>query len=44
MMGSKDLSNHTLFWRGRRIELAQFFETGEIIQIQVVKKIRLRGI
>jgi hypothetical protein len=44
MMGSKDLANHTLFWRGRRIELAQFFQTGEIIQIQVVKKIRLREI
>ena len=44
MMGSKDLANHTLFWRERRIELAQFFQTGEIIQIQVVKKMRLRGI
>jgi len=44
MMGSKDLANHTLFWRGGRIELAQFFQTGEIIQIQVVKKIRLREI
>jgi hypothetical protein len=44
MMGSKDLANHTLFWRGGRIELARFFQTGEIIQIQVVKKIRLREI
>jgi hypothetical protein len=42
MMGSKDLANHTLFFRGRRIELAHFFQSGEIIQIQVVKRVRLR--
>jgi len=42
MMGSKDLANHTLFFRGKRIELAYFFQSGEIIQIQVVKKVRLR--
>jgi hypothetical protein len=44
MMGSKDLANHTLFWRAKEIELARFFQSGEIIQIRVVKKIRLRGI
>jgi hypothetical protein len=41
MMGSKDLANHTLLWRGKRIELAYFFQSGEIIQVRVVKKIRL---
>lgn len=44
MMGSKDLANHTLFFRGKRIELAYFFQSGEIIQIQVVKKNRLKEI
>ena len=44
MMGSRDLANHTLFWRGKRIELTHFFQSGEIIQIQVVKKIRLMEI
>jgi hypothetical protein len=44
MMGSKDLANHTLFWRAKEIELARFFQSGEIIQIRVVKKIRLKGI
>lgn len=44
MMGSKDLANHTLFWRAKEIELSRFFQTGEIIQIRVVKKIGLRGI
>jgi hypothetical protein len=40
MMGSKDLANHTLFWRGKKIELSNFFQAGEIINIQVVRKIR----
>jgi len=44
MMGSKDLANHTLFWRGKKIELSTFFQAGEIINIQVVKKIRLAEI
>jgi hypothetical protein len=44
MMGSKDLANHTLFWRAKEIELARYFQSGEIIQIRVVKKMRLRGI
>ena len=44
MMGSRDLANHTLFWKGKRIELAHFFQSGEIIQIQVVKKMRLMEI
>jgi hypothetical protein len=42
MMGSKDLANHTLFFRGKKIELAYFFQSGEIIQIRVVKKIKLK--
>ena len=41
MMGSKDLANHTLLWKGKRIELAYFFQSGEIIQVRVVKNIRL---
>ena len=44
MMGSKDLANHTLFLRGKRIELAYFFRSGEIIQVRVVKKNRLKEI
>lgn len=44
MMGSKDLANHTLFFRGKRMELAYFFQSGEIIQIRVVKKIRMKEI
>jgi hypothetical protein len=38
MMGSRDLANHTLFWKGEKIELAHFFQSGEIIQIHVRKK------
>jgi hypothetical protein len=41
MMGSKDLANHTLLWKGQRIELSEFFEAGDIINIRVVKKMRL---
>jgi len=44
MMGSKDLSNHTLFWKKERIELSRFFPFGEIIQIRVMKKIKLMNI
>jgi hypothetical protein len=42
MMGSKDLANHTLLWKEERIELSHFFRFGEIIQIRVVKKNRLK--
>lgn len=38
MMGSKDLANHTLLWKERRIELSDLFEAGEIVSIQVVEK------
>ena len=38
MMGSKDLANHTLFWKEGRIELSKYFEAGEIITIRVVEK------
>ena len=41
MMGSRDLANHTLFWKGEKVELSRFFQPGEIIQIQVIKKIKL---
>jgi hypothetical protein len=41
MMGSKDLANHTLLWKGKRIELSEFFEAGDIINIRVVKRKRL---
>jgi hypothetical protein len=44
MMGSKDLANHTLLWKEERIELSRLFRFGEIIQIQVVKKNRLKEI
>jgi hypothetical protein len=44
MMGSKDLANHTLLWKEERIELSSFFKTGEIIQIRVIKKNRLKEI
>lgn len=44
MMGSKDFANHSLLWRGEKIELSNFFQAGEIIQIQVAKKTRLLGI
>ena len=36
MMGSKDLANHTLLWKGEKIELSNFFEAGEIITLRVV--------
>jgi hypothetical protein len=42
MMGSKDLANHSLLWKGKKIELSQFFESGEIIHIQVGKTTRLK--
>jgi hypothetical protein len=38
MMGSKDLANHTLLWKERRIELSDHFEAGEIVSIRVAKK------
>jgi hypothetical protein len=44
MMGSKDLANHTFIWRDERIELSHLFRFGEIIQIRVVKKNRLKEI
>lgn len=39
MMGSKDLANHTLIWNGMRIELSRFFRFGEIVQVQLTKKV-----
>ncbi len=44
MMGSKDLANHTFLWKEDRIELSHFFRCGEIIQIRVVKKMRMKEI
>jgi hypothetical protein len=44
MMGSKDLANHTLFWKGEKIELSRFFQFGEIVQIRVTKKSELMSI
>jgi len=44
MMGSKDLANHTLLWKEKKIELSHLFQFGEIIQIRVVKKNRLKEI
>jgi hypothetical protein len=44
MMGSKDLANHTFIWKEERIELSHFFRFGEILQIRVVKKNRLKEI
>lgn len=44
MMGSKDLANHTLLWKGEKIELSPFFQPGEIIQIQVMRKSKLAEI
>ncbi|NWF91883.1 MAG: DUF1850 domain-containing protein [Syntrophaceae bacterium] len=41
MMGSKDLANHKLLWKRGKVDLSDFFEAGEIIHIQVVRKIRL---
>lgn len=41
MMGSADLANHTLILKGITIELSRFFQFGEIIQIQITKKVRL---
>jgi hypothetical protein len=38
MMGSKDLANHTLLWKEKRIELLNYFQSGEILRIRVVKK------
>ena len=38
MMGSKDLANHTLLWRGEKIELSDFFQAGEIITLRVVEQ------
>lgn len=40
MMGSRDLANHTLLWRGERITLADHFAAGEIIIIRVTEKPR----
>jgi hypothetical protein len=40
MMGSKDLANHTLFWKEEKIELSRYFQFGEIIEIRVMKKIK----
>lgn len=40
MMGSNDLANHTLILKGIRIELSRFFQFGEIVQIQITKKVR----
>lgn len=39
MMGSRDLANHTLLWKEKRIELLNYFQSGEILRIRVVKKI-----
>ncbi len=41
MMGSEDLANHTLILKGMKVELSRFFQFGEIIQIQITKKVRL---
>jgi hypothetical protein len=38
MMGSKDLANHTLLWKGEKIELSNFFQAGEIITVRVVER------
>ncbi len=38
MMGSKDLANHTLLWKGDKIELSNFFQAGEIITLRVVER------
>jgi hypothetical protein len=38
MMGSKDLANHTLLWNGKKIELSDFFQAGEIITLRVVEQ------
>lgn len=38
MMGSKDLANHTLLWKGEKIELSNFFQAGEIITLRVVER------
>jgi len=38
MMGSRDLANHTLLWKEKRIELLTYFQSGEILRIRVVKK------
>jgi len=44
MMGSKDLANHTLFWKEEKVRLSSFFQFGEIIQIRVTKKFKLMGL
>jgi hypothetical protein len=44
MMGSKDLANHTLLWKEKRIELSRFFQFGEIVQIRVTRKINLMNL
>lgn len=38
MIGSRDLANHTLLWKKKRIELLNYFQSGEILRLCVVKK------